>query len=256
MTEKKTLVVGIGEVGGPLAQVLEQGGPVLRQDLEPLTFDDPIGVMHICIPFKDLERFCETVVSYIERFSPDLTVINSTVMPGTTRMVERIARRPVCYSPVRGKHVQMASAMRGYRKFVAGNDAAAVARTVSHFQAAGLQTERMSSPEALELAKLAETTYFGVLIAFAQDLNRYAKREQVEYSELTNFFKEISFLPNTTYFPGFIGGHCVIPNIHLLLKVAESPFLRAVLNSNDLRALELERESQQSVGAGSDGNQR
>ncbi len=242
MTEKKTLVVGIGEVGGPLAQVLESNGPVLRHDLEPLNFDDPIGVMHICIPFRESGPFCAIVADYVRRFAPELTIINSTVIPGTTRMVEQMTGRSVCYSPVRGKHVEMASAMRTYRKFVAGSDPAAVDRAENHFREAGLVTQRMSSPEALELAKLAETTYFGVIIAFAQELNRYAAGVGVDYGELPEFFKEINFLPRAAYYPGFIGGHCVIPNINLLLKVADSTLLRAILASNDLRAEELERD--------------
>jgi hypothetical protein len=243
VTETKTLVVGIGEVGGPLAQVLESSGSVLRHDLEPITFDDPIGVMHICFPFTDQGRFCETAAQYIRRFSPELTIINSTVIPGTTRRVEQITGTSVCYSPVRGKHVEMAGALRGYRKFVAGTDPEAVGRAEAHFREAGLETERMSNPEVLELAKLSETTYFGVLIAFAQELNRYANRVSADYVEMTKFFREIDFLPHTTYYPGFIGGHCVIPNINLLLRVEESPLLKAVLSSNDERARELERNS-------------
>ena len=39
----------------------------------------------------------------------------------------------------------------------------------------------MDQPETLELAKLAETTYFGVLIAFAQELNRYAATVGANY---------------------------------------------------------------------------
>ena len=38
-----------------------------------------------------------------------------------------------------------------------------------------MKTRLIEAPETLELAKLAETTYFGVIIAFAQELNRYAR---------------------------------------------------------------------------------
>ena len=47
----KTLVVGLGEVGGALAEVLERTGPVLKHDLEPRDFSDPVEVMHLCVPF-------------------------------------------------------------------------------------------------------------------------------------------------------------------------------------------------------------
>ena len=45
-----------------------------------------------------------------------------------------------------------------------------------HFGATGMKTRLIDAPETLELAKLAETTYFGVIIAFAQELNRYAQQ--------------------------------------------------------------------------------
>jgi len=113
----------------------------------------------------------------------------------------------------------------------------------------------MSKPEALELAKLAETTYFGVLIAYAQELNRYAERLEVDYSEASRFFEEIDFLPKVRYYPGFIGGHCVIPNIKLLKQVYESELLNAVLSSNDKRAEEQAAHSKQTaqrLGSGSE----
>jgi hypothetical protein len=51
-------------------------------------------------------------------------------------------------------------------------------------------------------------------------------------------FEEVEFLPQTKYFPGVIGGHCVIPNIELLLNVRDSALCKAVLRSNELRKLE------------------
>jgi hypothetical protein len=46
-----------------------------------------------------------------------------------------------------------------------------------------------------------------------------------------DFFDEVDFLSRQRYFPGFIGGHCVIPNIQLLLRIAPSAGLAAILES-------------------------
>ncbi len=239
---EKTLVVGVGEVGGPLAQVLERHAPLLRHDIEPCNFDEPVGVMHICFPFRDGTGFNAAVIDYIRLFDPTLTIINSTVLPGTTRAIAQASGRPICYSPVRGKHTEMAAALLRYTKFVAGTDERAVTAAAAHFSAAGMKTSRVGKPETLELAKLAETTYFGVCIAFAQELNRYAELTGSDYSEATRFFEEVEFLPRQTYFPGFIGGHCVIPNIDLLLQLARSPLLEAVLDSNGRLGEEMSAE--------------
>lgn len=243
VNKARTLVVGLGEVGGALAQVLESAGPVLRHDFERRDFDEPIGLMHLCFPFDSSQRFEEIALSYIERFKPDLTIINSTVIPGTTRAIERRSGAPVAFSPVRGKHVRMVEDLLRYKKFVAAVDPEIAARAQMHFEQAGMRTQLVTQPETLELAKLAETTYFGVIIAFAQELDRYAGAVGADYDQATGFFDEVDYLPRTRYFPGVIGGHCVIPNLRLMLRVAPSPLLEAVLDSNRRRAEELQGDA-------------
>ena len=236
----RTLVVGLGEVGGALAAVLDRKETVLRHDLDRVKIEEPIGTMHLCIPFQSPRQFETVALGYISRFKPALTIINSTVIPGTTRSIAEKSGSPVAYSPVRGKHVKMEQDLLHYVKFVAAPERSTVASAEAHFQAAGMKTRRMTEVESLELAKLAETTYFGVCIAFAQEMNRYAERVGGDYSESIDFFEEVDFLPRQRYFPGFIGGHCVIPNIKLLLQIAPSNALEAILDSNERRANELE----------------
>jgi hypothetical protein len=240
VTQEKTLVVGLGEVGGALADLLERAMPVLRHDIEPVEIREPVGIMHVCFRFQDRGQFESAALGYIRRFRPALTIINSTVPPGTTRSIAKASGAAVAYSPVRGKHVRMVDDLARYVKFVAAADVEIARLAEEHFRRAGMQTRRINRIETLELAKLAETTYFGVLIGFAQELNRYCERVDADYYEATQFFEEIDFLPSPRYFPGFIGGHCVIPNIHLLLQLAGSPLFEAILDSNQRRRAELE----------------
>jgi UDP-glucose 6-dehydrogenase len=236
--EGSTLVVGIGEVGGALAAILERGLKVLRHDIEPREFKEPIGIMHLCFPFIRREPFERTAISYIERFKPGLTIINSTVIPGTTCAVARAANAPVVFSPVRGKHIRMVEDLLRYTKFIASSDPTAGAQAEVHFQAAGIKTQRVAKVETLELAKLAETAYFGLLITYAQELSRWASRVGGDYDEAISFFEESDFLPRVRYSPGFIGGHCVIENVKLLQQVVSSGLLEAMLRSNQRRAAE------------------
>jgi hypothetical protein len=93
----------------------------------------------------------------------------------------------------------------------------------------------VSSPETAELAKLSETTYFGLLIAWAQEIERYCDVVEVEYDEVVSFYEEIAFLPPVRYFPGMIGGHCVMPNIEILERLGESRMLQAIKWSNAVK---------------------
>lgn len=45
-------MVGLGEVGGAIAAILDRKETVLRHDLERVEISASVGVMHLCIPFK------------------------------------------------------------------------------------------------------------------------------------------------------------------------------------------------------------
>jgi UDP-N-acetyl-D-mannosaminuronate dehydrogenase len=146
---------------------------------------------------------------------------------------------------VRDKHTKMVDELLNYVKFVAGTDLQATAQVQQHFQAAGMKSETMGTPEALELAKLLETTYFGLLISWAQEMNRFAETVNADYLEVGKFFREIAYLPNVLFQPGYIGGHCVMPNIALLQTRFQSEFLEVMKRSNEARKVELEAQEQQ-----------
>jgi UDP-N-acetyl-D-mannosaminuronate dehydrogenase len=231
-THAPVLVVGLGEVGRPLLQVLSAAHTAFGRDVADRAFHG-VQILHVCFPFGP--EFIATAARYVARYRPSVVVVNSTVVPGTTRAVQEETATPAVYSPVRGKHARMAEELRRYRKFVAGTSAEAVATVADHFAAAQVATGRMSSPESLELAKLLETSYFGVLVAWAQEMDRFAAAAGADYAELAGFFDEIDFFPPVTFQPGYIGGHCVMPNLDLLERVRQSPFIEAIRQSNDER---------------------
>jgi UDP-N-acetyl-D-mannosaminuronate dehydrogenase len=238
--EQTVVVVGLGEVGQPLFDLVKEHHPTLGVDIEPPAHArDRVGVMHVCFPFQ-IPDFVGETVRYIDRFRPALTVVNSTVEVGTTRAIAEASGAAVAYSPVRGKHAKMLSDLRRYVKFIGAPDRAAGDAAASHFESVGLGTRVLSSPEAAEVAKLSETTFFGLMIAWAQEVERYADKVGADYDEIVSFYDEIGFFPPVRYFPGVIGGHCVMPNIELLGRLGDSGILRAVKDSNQLK---VEREA-------------
>jgi UDP-N-acetyl-D-mannosaminuronate dehydrogenase len=228
-------VIGLGEIGRPLLELLSTRYPTLGVDIPlPSSLPEGVDVLHICYPFE-IQDFVGETARYIELFKPGLTIINSTVGVGTTRAVSEQTGTAVVNSPVRGKHAHMLDHLRQYTKFVGAIDPASGQRAAEHFQSVGLRTEVLSSPEATELAKLTETTYFGLLIAWAQEVERYCDKLGQDYGEVVRFYKEISYLPPVSFFPGVIGGHCVLPNIEILSAVDHSEILRAIQSSNSLK---------------------
>lgn len=229
---EKVVVVGLGEVGKPLLQIVSEHHDVIGVDITPPTERvEKVDVLHICYPFQ-IKDFVGETARYINLFKPKLTIINSTAAVGTTRAVAQRAGAAVVNSPVRGKHARMQQELLNYTKFVGAMDTESGRRAAEHFESMGMKTKILSSPEATELAKLTETTYFGLMIAWAQEVERYCDRVGQSYEELISFYEEISFFPKVKYFPGVISGHCVMPNIQILRKFDDSAILGAIQSSN------------------------
>ena len=136
----------------------------------------------------------------------------------------------------------MREEMLHYAKFIGALDVESGVRAADHFQSVGMRTKLLGSPEATEIAKLTETTYFGVMIAWAQEVERYCKVLGTDYDEVVSFYEEIRFFPPVKYSPGVIGGHCVMPNIEILLQKFPSGLLQAITYSNQLKERGLGQE--------------
>jgi UDP-N-acetyl-D-mannosaminuronate dehydrogenase len=228
---KKQVIVGLGEIGEPILQLISKTVTVVGYDTNPKLVNKKkfekyykleTSFLHICIPFS--EKFIENVISLSKKFSPESIVIHSTISPGTTYKLQSLLSIPVIYSATRGVHKRMLYDLKRYTKFYAIESSAPRKKWASHsysklMNKAGVMTKQMSSPITLELAKIVvDTSYYGWLINYAQLSNMIAIKHNVNYDEMWSFADDIhKFLGNRPkMFPGFIGGHCVIPNLDLI----------------------------------------
>ncbi len=170
------------------------------------------------------KNFDSNVIKLYKKFNPECIVIHSTISPGTTLRLQSNMPIPIIYSATRGIHKRMLKDLKRYTKFFAISKTApkkewAISKYRQTMKKCGIKTQRMSKPETLELAKiLCDTSYLGWLINYAQLTNTIAIQHNVDYDEMWTFSDEIhQILGNRPkLYPGFIGGHCVIPNLELL----------------------------------------
>ena len=227
---KKDIVIGLGEIGIVLYKLFSKSYIIEGFDINPKLIPKnlkknellPVRFLHICIPYT--KNFNSQILKLEKKFHPQGIVIHSTIKPSTTSNIQRKLQIPVIYSATRGVHKRMLKDLRRYTKFFAIENNApnkkwACTEFVKLLKKSGLKTKQMSSPITLELGKIVcDTSYYGWLINFAQISKIIADREKVDYDEMWSFSNEIhKFLGNRPkMFPGFIGGHCVIPNLELL----------------------------------------
>lgn len=237
MFRDTVIVAGLGEVGGPLLNILKSVYHTAGVDISPVDVPGPCSVLHVCYPFQ-LPDFVGTTVAYIEKYKPQMVIVNSTVGVGTTRAIQERVEVPVVYSPVRGKHAKMEQDMLRYQKFVVGESTSATERAAEHFARAGFKVATFPTFESGEVSKLLETTWLGMIVGWAQEIERLARQCGASYDDVNAFMKEIDYLPKNV-FPGYIGGHCVMPNIAILRKRFTSHFLDAIVESNGCKEKEL-----------------
>ena len=256
MTKEIVLVVGLGEIGRTLFELLKETDSftVYGLDLDDAkmyaTHQDQsklpqkIETMHVCLPCKNQDSFVATVASYVKQFKPDLLIINSTVPPRTTKKVQQSCKCLVAHSPARGVHKSpehMKWEIKRWTKYVGGADAKAAKATCRHFEQMGLKVKTLKSCAETELAKLFETTYRAWMIACFQEMHRISRNFEADFDDAVDFLEDTHRvrLDRPIMFPGVIGGHCLIPNTELLLNVYDSEFLRLILKSNEKRKEEI-----------------
>ena len=163
-SKTSVVIAGLGEVGKPLFELISKFHSTVGVDISPpSSLPSQVDVLHVCFPFE-IKDFVGEAARYIDLFSPQLTVINSTVGVGITRAIAERTGAQVVNSPVRGKHVRMLEELSHYTKFIGALNPSTGEAAAQHFQSVGLKTKVLATPEASELAKLIETTYFGVLV--------------------------------------------------------------------------------------------
>ena len=243
---ENVLVVGLGEIGAPLLEIIKGIYNAEGLDIEPKEIHDPVDVLHICFPYST--KFAETSINYINEFNPKLTIVESTVLPFTTSTIYEKTQRAICHSPVRGRKAD--GFKWGYfthTKFIGPAKPEFGKIAEEYYKSLGFKTYVCNSPLETEFMKILNTTYYGLLITWFQEIHRICKKFNLKEEEVIEFFRT-----NTrdtggkhqrpVFYPGIIRGHCVIPNAKLLKELYPSPFVNVLLESNEKRKQEVKSE--------------
>ena len=222
-------IVGHGQVGQAVAKLYTETDTtktwfsfdkILIYDPYQGMLDDisDVDILNVCIPYtKDFVSIVKDLPT------PNwYTVIHSTVPVGTT---EKFGHK-FLHSPVRGVHPNLYEGLKTFVKFIGGDDQLAEAYS-GHLKTLGVETHICKDAKTTELSKLADTTYYGLCIAFTSDMKKLCDEYDLDFMEVMTKY-------NNTYNEGYkklgkpnvvrpvlyptdkIGGHCVIPNAKLL----------------------------------------
>ena len=225
-TNSKTTVgiIGFGEVGQAMAKFYKN--PLIKD----LNRDDgfkKIDVLHICIPYN--KNFVRNMAKEIKAVKPKLTIVHSTVAPGTTKKLINLTRnKMIVHSPVRGVHPHLYEGIKTFVKFIGAENRKAGQAAKKHLNSLGIKTRVVYPAKTTELGKLLDTTYYGLVIAWHGEMEKICDKEKVDFEKVATAF-------NKTYNEGYkklgkinvirpilsppekgCGGHCMLENSILL----------------------------------------
>lgn len=226
-------ILGYGEVGQALARFYK------NPKIKDLRRDDGLNgveILHVCLPGN--KGFVKTVKKEIKSVRPKLTIIHSTVEPGTTKKIGGM----VVHSPIRGIHPHLYRGIKTFVKYVGADNKKAGEMAKSHLESLGIKTKVFYPSVTTEIGKLWDTSYYGLVIALHGEMKKFCDKFGIKFDEAITDF-------NQTYNEGYkklgksnvvrpvlyppengIKGHCIIPNAEILRKYFKSKALELILN--------------------------
>jgi len=242
--KNKHVIVGMGEIGSSVAQLLEKKN-IEYDEIELNKKPDGEGyqVMHVCIPYS--EKFETVIAHYIEKYKPEMVIIHSTVKPGTTYKIQSMFTDVVIsHSPVRGVHPNLYEGLVTFVKFfscLAENES----KVREALESIGLIPEYQGRFVNTELGKILSTSYYGWCIMFAKQCKKLCDKFGADYEDVYTRFNETydegytnldkkHFVRPVLYPPkGKVGGHCVSQNYALLPQDSKLVMFYGMLNEED-----------------------
>lgn len=236
-------ILGHGDVGQAIHKLTTQKHSVYWRDLDTDTLTgQKIDILHICIPWT--EKFESIVTKAIREFSPQLTIISSTVRPGTTQSLFKKTKALLVHAPVIGIHPHLYKHLKHFKKPLGAVNEKAHQLTKTHFGDLGVKTVRFDSPFETELAKILCTTYYAWNIVFEKWVHNLSQSKKANFDQVYTQWNEIynagykSIIPGVVrpilkHVPGPIGGHCLIPNAEIINGWLKDKYTTLILSEND-----------------------
>lgn len=238
-----TLIVGRGEVGNSLYQVLKDHYPVwcedTRKELRIMkSCPSTVDVLHVCTRYGG--DFIATVQNYVKKHKPRIVNVCTTVPPAAMEELERMGKQ-FCHSTTRGLHPNLSEGLKIIPKHVGGRMASELA---VYFKKAGITCVTHARARTTALLHILNNVHYGVNLIFADEANRLCRRYGVDYFDYLLYTKSnndgyvdlghpTKVRPILTPPGGRIGGHCVTHSASLIPEDERQELFNRVASYNE-----------------------
>jgi hypothetical protein len=236
-------ILGYGEIGQTIHKLYDNNtnSKSFQVFIKDLNKDDgfvDLDILNVSIPYNDSFDFLKAVKDVIQTSKTKLAIIHSTVAVGTIRKLkELVPQTAIVHSPCRGVHPNLYEGIMTFPKFVGAPLIEDAAIAVEHLNSLNVKTILCDNSETTELAKLLDTSYYGICIAYHGEAKKACEKFGANFDQVmttynqtynegyTTLGKSNVVRPVLSAPAGGIGGHCVVENAELLSKQFVSPAL-------------------------------
>jgi UDP-glucose 6-dehydrogenase len=234
-------ILGYGEIGKSLYSLYKENN--IAPKIKDLNINEfkKIKILNICIPYSiDFEGI---VIKELERLSPKLTIIHSTLPIGTIKRIEKQTnfKYTISHSPVRGNHPKLKKSLKTFIKYIGCNSKKAGILTKKHFKKIGIKTKVINNSDQTETLKLLCTSYYGLCIIWHNEMKKICDKFNLDFNLIKDWNKSYNIAYTKLNQQKFnrpvleypknnkIGGHCIIPNAKLLNIDFDSKLINEIL---------------------------
>ena len=230
-------ILGYGEVGQAIAKFYNN--PKIK-DLNKDDGLEGVDILHICLPWS--KDFVKISKKEIKKIKPKLTIIHSTIAPGTTlRIAQGKQKIMIVHSPVRGVHPKLYQGIKIFVKYIGADNKKAGEIAKKHLEDLGIKTKVFMPSMTTEIGKLLDTTYYGLVIVWHGEMKKLCDKYKINFEQAVTDFNQTynegykklgkqNVIRPVLYPPkGGIKGHCVVSNAEILNRCFKSKALDLIL---------------------------
>lgn len=240
---KSTLIIGRGEVGNSLYNVLSPVYPTWCDDIRPhlrLMKDQPASfdVIHVCT--RHGADFIANVKAWVKKYKPRIVNICTTVPVETMDELEAIGSI-FCHSTTRGLHPNLSESIRVIPKHIGGRMAVPLS---IYFNGAGVPTRTHERARTTALLHILNNVHYGVNLVFADEAAQLCRQYNVDYFDYMTYTQtnnigyqqlghSTKVRPILTPPSGKIGGHCITHSAALIPEENRPEIFNIVASYNE-----------------------
>lgn len=248
----KDIIIGLGQVGQALKEVLESKYELDTFDIEApdIPVQKQYRIVHICFPYN--VKFISQVQKYFRKFKPSIILIHSTVKVGTTqKIIKKLNFRSIIHSPIRGQHNKLPASIRIFTKFlgidypltkIQDNNLSEFLQ--KYFRELDIHTVVYKDSRLTEMAKMLCSFQYGMYNLVAHEAKRMCDQFGLDYSKTVLFWNETYNQGYSTFRTGVhdyrrsilipdikngFGGDCIIPINKILYEQTKNPMIKQII---------------------------